>query len=554
MSRRSAIVVAALVVVVLVVIAAAVFTVTRLGASSPTVALGPPRYVEEAQAAGIDHVYDGDFRFATGGGVAAFDCDDDGLPELYVAGGERPASLYRNASPAGGALRFERSDDPVTALTDVTGAYPVDVDGDALTDLVVLRAGDNVILRGTGDCRFERSEVAGLPTHAMTTAFSATWEPSATMPTMAFGSYLTLDAAGQPTSECGPNVLLRPDPGGDGYAPPVSLSPGYCALSMLFSDWDRSGRRDLRVSNDREFYDPVGGGEQLWRVAAGEAPRLYTDADGWDQLQVEGMGIGSRDLTGDGYPEVYLTSQGPNRLQSLAAGPAQPAYRDIGLERGVYAESPYTGGDPLPSTAWHPEFRDVNNDGYVDLFVSKGNVDEQPDYAMRDPSNLLIGRPDGTFVEGAEQAGTLSFARGRGAALADLNLDGLLDLVEVNYRDRVMVWRNVGSGTAEQPAPMGHWLALELTESGPNRDAIGAWVEVRVGDLVQRHEVTVGGGHVGGQLGWIQFGLGPATSAEVRVLWPDGEQGPWLPVTADRRVVVERGATEVRPWSAGTTP
>jgi hypothetical protein len=551
--RRTAVVAVAVGLVLVVVVGA--FAVTRLATSSPAVALGPPHFVEEARAAGIDHVYDGDFRFATGGGVAVFDCDDDGLPELFAAGGERPAALYRNVSPTGGALRFERADDPAIDLTGVTGAYPLDLDGDGPTDLVVLHAGETVLLRGVGGCRFERdTDLADLPGDNLTTAFSATWEGSAQLPTLAFGRYLGLDAAGQPTSACGRNVLLRPDPGGARYAPPLNLSPGYCALSMLFSDWDRSGRRDLRVSNDREFYDPVGGGEQLWRLAPGEAPRLYTDADGWVKLQIEGMGIASRDLTGDGYPEVYLTSQGPNRLQSLLDGPAKPTYGDIGLERGVYAETPFTGSDDLPSTAWHPEFQDVNNDGFVDLFVSKGNVDEQPDYAMQDPSNLLIGRPDGTFVEAAEQAGTVSFARGRGAALADLNLDGLLDLVEVNYRDRVMVWRNVGTGTAEQPAPMGHWLALELTESGPNHDAIGSWIELKVAESVQRHEVTVGGGHVGGQLGWIQFGLGPATSAEVRVTWPDGEQGPWLPVTADRHFVVERGATEVQSWSPGANP
>ena len=67
----------------------------------------------------------------------------------------------------------------------------------------------------------------------------------------------------------------------------------------------------------------------------------------------------------------------------------------------------------LPSTAWHPEFEDVNNDGFVDLFVSKGNVEAQPDYATRDPSNLLIGQPDGTFVEGAEAAGIVDFDRAR---------------------------------------------------------------------------------------------------------------------------------------------
>ena len=228
--------------------------------------------------------------------------------------------------------------------------------------------------------------------------------------------------------------------------------------------------------------------------------------------------------------------------------PSQPSYRDIAARRGVVAETPFTGGDPLPSTAWHPEFEDVNNDGFVDLFVSKGNVDEQPDHAAKDPSNLLIGQPDGTFVEGAEAAGIVSFARGRGAALADFNLDGLPDLVESNYHDRVMLWRNVGSGTADNPGPMGHWLGLRLSQPGPNRDAIGAWVEVKAGDLVQRRELTIGGGHAGGQLGWIEFGLGPATGAQVRVTWPDGEIGPWLAATGDGFVEVDRGSPQVRPW------
>jgi enediyne biosynthesis protein E4 len=539
------------VIVVLVVVAGGGFALTRLAGATPTAALGAPRFVEEAAAAGIgDHVYDGDFRFSVGGGVAAFDCSGDGKPELYLAGGSKPAALYRNDSQPGGALRFEPIHDAAVDLTDVDGAYPLDIDGDGQVDLAVLRAGESVLLRGLGDCRFERANEAWSfdGGHALTMAFSASWEGQARLPTLALGAYLDLDPSGQPTSECAGNTFVRPDATGAAYGPPVVLSPGYCALSMLFSDWDRSGRRDLRISNDREFYDAVNGQEQLWRIPVGEEPRLYTDADGWAQVQIEGMGIASHDLTGDGYPEVFLTSQGPNRLQTLLAGPAQPTYREIGLKRGVWAETPFTGGDPLPSTAWHPEFADVNDDGFIDLFISKGNVDEQPAHAMKDPSNLLLGQPDGTFVEGAEAAGILDFARGRGAALVDFNLDGLPDLVEVNYRDRVMLWRNVGAGDAIQPAPMGHWLALRLSQPAPNRDAVGAWIEVKVGDLTQRRELTVGGGHVGGQLGWVHFGLGPASDAEVRIQWPDGEIGPWLH-TAGGFVQVDRGSTEPRPWA-----
>ena len=213
------------------------------------------------------------------------------------------------------------------------------------------------------------------------------------------------------------------------------------------------------------------------------------------------------------------------------------------------ATRPFIGDTTLPSTAWHADFQDVNNDARIDLFIAKGNVEDIPDNAMKDPSNLLIGQPDGTFKEAAEAAGILNFGLARGAALADLNLDGMLDLVEVNRREPVRIWRNVGSGTAAQPARMGGWLAIDLEQSGPNRDAIGSWIEVKAGDHTQTREVTVGGGHAGGQLGWVHVGLGAADAAQVRVQWPDGETGPWLNVAANQFITIERGATEARPWT-----
>ena len=318
---------------------------------------------------------------------------------------------------------------------------------------------------------------------------------------------------------------------------------------MLFSDWDRSGRRDLRVSNDRHYYRD--GSEQLWRIEPGREPRPYTEADGWQTLRIFGMGIASRDLTDDGRPEVYLTSQADNKLQTLAdPWSDEPHYVDIALERGVTAHSPYAGDSDLPSTAWHPEFDDVNNDGLVDLFVAKGNVEAMTEYAADDPSNLFLGQPDGTFAEAAQDAGIVSFSRARGAALTDLNLDGLLDLVVVTRRQPVQLWRNVGSGTADEPEPMGHWLAIRLEQDGPNRDAVGAWLDIDTGERVTHIEHTVGGGHVSGQSGWIHVGLGAANDAEVTVTWPDGETGPTMRIEADGFAVIERGADAPRPWTA----
>jgi hypothetical protein len=99
---------------------------------------------------------------------------------------------------------------------------------------------------------------------------------------------------------------------------------------------------------------------------------------------------------------------------------------------------------------------------------------------------------------------------------------------------------------------MGHWLAVELAQDGPNRDAVGSWIEVRTDDgRVVEREVTVGGGHIAGQLGPTHFGLGTADRARVTVTWPDGEVDDWGVIESDRRVRLERGgAAPVRLRSA----
>jgi hypothetical protein len=553
--RRRAAVAAGITAVVIVaaVIGGAWLAATRGGPFAPA---GPPtpRFVEETATAGIAQTYDGPLAYFAGGGVAVLDCNDDGRPDIFAAGGTNPAGLYVNDGAVAGPLRFSREPSPATELIGVTGAYPLDVDGDGHVDLAVLRIGGNVLLRGTGGCRFDPANdawnLAG--GDAPTFAFAATWEGGNALPTLAFGNYVNPDATGV-ADTCVDNVLVRPAGVTEdrGYGRPLPLHPSWCTLSLLFSDWSGTGRRDLRVSNDHHYY--VDGEEQLWRIEPGSPPRQYGESDGWVTVNVEGMGIASQDLTGDGLPEVFLTSQGSNRLQTLRDGPARPAYTDIGLSRNANAERPFTGGDTLPSTAWHPEFEDVNNDGRLDLFISKGNVKQQPDFATKDPSNLLLGQADGTFVERADAAGVLDFDLGRGAALADFNLDGLLDLVEVHLSSPIRIWRNVGSGTAGAPAALGHWLAIRVLDAErPNRDAIGGWLDVRLGDRTISRELTVGGGHGGGQLGWVHVGIGSVERPEVRVRWPDGETGPWLAGTPDTFADLRRGDPGLRRWTPPT--
>lgn len=502
-----------------------------------------PRFVAEREA-GVTTAYQGDWEYMVGGGVAAFDCDGDGFPDLVIPGGAEPARLYRNVSRQGGPLRFEPADSGLE-IAGVTGAYPLDIDGDGITDLVLLRQGENLAMRGLGACRFERANEAWgfAGGGAWSSALAATWEAGADWPTIAVGNYIDPEDP-MPWGSCTDNWLHRPAPGG-GFAPPEPLVPSFCALSMLFTDWDRSGTPALRISNDREYYR--GGEEQLWRLPPGVPPALYTEADGWRSLRIWGMGIASHDLTGDGRPEYFLTSMADNKLQALAPGAEGPAYDDIAFARGVTAHRPYAGDDLRPSTAWHAEFGDVNNDGRADLFVAKGNVAEMPDFALADPNNLLLQRADGSFMEAGDKAGVASTRTARGGALVDLNLDGRLDLVVVNRWEPPEIWRNAGAETE----PAGHWLALRLTQEGPNRDAIGARIEARVGNRTLSREAFVGGGHAGGQLGFIHLGLGAIGAAEVRVIWPDGAASDWQRLEADGFYDLARG-TRARRWSPRT--
>lgn len=499
-----------------------------------------PSFVEETDAAGIDSVFQGEWEYMVGGGVAVFDCSNDGFPDMLLAGGSAPAKFYRNVSEVGGALRFEATESGAE-LDAVAGAYPLDIDGDGITDIVLLRVGENVVLRGLGECRFERAnEDWGFDGgDGWSTAFAATWERGADFPTLAIGNYVDRNEQMFPWGSCTDNWLHRPAVGERRFAAPLPLTPSYCTLSMLFTDWNRSGTPSLRVSNDREYYK--GGQEQLWHVAPNEAPALYTAEEGWQRLRIWGMGIASYDLGFDGYPDYFLTSMADNKLQRLVrpeTGELLPRYDDIAFAKGVTAHRPYVGGEIQPSTAWHAQFEDVNNDGLIDLFVAKGNVWEMPDFAQKDPNNLLIQKPDGTFLEAGDTAGVASMSTGRGAALADFNLDGLVDLVVVNRHDKMQIWRNASPDA-------GRWVQVKIEQPGPNRDAIGAWIEVRRGDVTMRREATSGGGHVSGQTGWWHFGLGDLDEAEIRVIWPDGSEGDWARVSADGFYVLARDAEPV---------
>ena len=232
-----------------VLTALAAFVPASAGAEDPaprTPVNDIPRMHEEAMAAGIDHSYTGPWEFFVGGGGASLDCNGDRMPDIFLAGGKGASALYVNESQPGGELRFAQKPLDLDAkdLSNVLGAYALDIDNDGHRDLVLLRLGENIVLKGGPGCTFAKAnrQMSLDGGRAWTTAFAATWEAEQTFPTLAFGNYVDRSAPGSPWGTCEDNVLARPQPGDKpDYSQPSALTPGYCALSMLFTDWNRSG-------------------------------------------------------------------------------------------------------------------------------------------------------------------------------------------------------------------------------------------------------------------------------------------------------------------------
>jgi hypothetical protein len=229
-----------------------------------------------------------------------------------------------------------------------------------------------------------------------------------------------------------------------------------------------------------------------------------------------------------------------------------PVYRDIAGELGATAHIPYAGGDRRPSTGWQLEFADFNNASLLDLFISKGNLAQMPDFAAYDPDNLLLGQWNGKFVEAGDLAGLALNRTGRGALIADFNLDGRLDILAINRSEAASLFRNLGADDgAGGVKPMGNWSEIRLVEPNPNRNAVGAKIVVKIGTRTLIRTVQVGGGDASGHAGWTHVGLGTAERAEIRVQWPDGEWSYLYRVFANQFVVIDRSKPQAAYWYPG---
>ena len=313
--------------------------------------------------------------------------------------------------------------------------------------------------------------------------------------------------------------------------------------------------------------DAIEAGGLAVRMTDGQVHELVLPAD----YVFEDRRARPVDLDGDGRDEVVVV------LSSLDQGAALAVYGVVGGKLALRAKTAHIG---RPNRWLNPaEFADLDGDGRIEITAvwtphlgrvlqawryADGKLDKVAEVAGY--SNHAIGSPvqdlteivklsdgrtalaiptpgydkiafmvleDGAFAEVSAEAGIASLARSRGAALADFDLDGRLDLVVVNRRAPLELWLNRSTGT-------GNWATVDLRQDRANRLAIGAWLEIDRGDAAEWRERTIGGGHVSGTLLPFHIGLGAADAIRVRVWWPDGDASGWQEISAGARVTLTR--------------
>jgi enediyne biosynthesis protein E4 len=335
------------------------------------------------------------------------------------------------------------------------------------------------------------------------------------------------------------SVLLHNN--GDGTFTDASASSGIAAhpgkaLGVAIHDFDRDGRIDLFVANDsmpQFLFRNAGAG--VFAEVALEAGVAYDD----DGRTFAGMGTDVEDYDGDGWPDVIVTTLSLERYA---------LFRGAGRGRFEYAShATGVGRATLQKAGWGTKFIDFDNDGRRDLFVAQGHVLDTVSGARQGFDYLqapLMLRNQGLSFSDVSASLGPAFARpaaGRGAAFADLDDDGDIDIVIANLDSPPTILRNDDRNA-------NRWLTVSLRGTRSNRDGIGAMVTV-VDDQgrTQSGVCSTASSYQSASDRRVHFGLGGANGVQrVEVRWPSGTVQVLKEIAADRILEIVEPAPEVR--------
>jgi len=231
-----------------------------------------------------------------------------------------------------------------------------------------------------------------------------------------------------------------------------------------------------------------------------------------DGRALSSMGVDFRDVDNDGKPDLFVTA---------LTNETFPLYRNLG--KGAFADATYASRlavMTLPFGGWGTGLYDLNNDGWKDIFAAASDVMDNAELfssrASRQANQVYTNLGDGTFGAG-EQGGAWRRARAhRGAAFGDFDNDGRVDVAVTSLGGPVELLRNLSD-------PKQHWLDLALTGTRSNRDAIGATVKVTTSSGTQTNHLTTSVGYASSSSKRVHFGLGKDEMAtRIQIRWPSG--------------------------------
>jgi enediyne biosynthesis protein E4 len=497
----------------------------------------------------------------TGTGVAIFDYDNDGLPDIFLVNADRfddtgpkpRPFLYHNL----GGLKFE----DVTEKAGLAhtgwgqGVCVGDVDNDGNPDLFITQWGQNILYRNLGHGLFrDETKARGLlqPKPRWSTGCAFLDFNRDGYQDLVVVHYVDFDLNQTPRPGdktqcqwkgmpvlCGPRGLPAETISlyqNDGHGNFTDVSdqvhitgPKNCyGFTALVSDFDNDGWPDIYVACDSTpnlYYHNLGG--KSFEQIGAQAGIAYNE-DGREQA---GMGLAAADFDHDGLLDIFKTNFADD-THTLYRNLGANNFDDATIASGLAVNTKYLG--------WGTAFLDIDNDGWKDLIVANGHVYPEVNSGrtaekFRQRRLLYWNRGDSQFFDLSEASGPgiSDEHSSRGLAVGDLDNDGQLEVVIVNMNEPPSLLKNFGPRT-------GNSLILRLLTAAGS-DAIGARATLVSGVGKQVDEVRSGGSFISQNDLRLHFGLGKATSGDLSVRWIDGKNESYPRLAAGRIVTIQEG-------------
>ena len=504
-----------------------------------------------------------------GPGCAFIDYDNDGYPDILLVNGEDWPS-HAHAGPTTPKLYHNNRNGTFTDVTRQAGlAVPMfglgvavgDYDNDGFDDLFITALGQSHLFHNNGNGTFtEVTKSAGMwgPSEFSTSAAWVDYDRDGKLDlvvanyvrwTEETDLYCTLDGAHKsyctPESYKGTSVRLWHNLGGGkfedatrkaGFGDPTSKSLGIAIL-----DYNDDGWPDILIANDTQpnklYLNKKDGTFEERGVTSGIA---FSE----DGVARAGMGVDAADYDRSGHPSVII-SNFANQMVSLYHNEGNGLFVDEAPQSEV-------GRATLVTLGFGCFFFDYDNDGWPDIFVADGHIEDQIERVQKrvsyaEPSHLFRNLGGGKFQEVTAQMGAAFAAPrvSRGAAYADIDNDGYLDVLVTTNAGPAYLFHNEG-GT-------NHSLRFKLVGTKSNRDGIGAIIRVTSDNSNDRQwkMLRSGSSYLSQSELVLTFGLGAQTKADnIEIQWPSGQADKLSNIKAGQTVTVQegKGIVSARPY------